>query len=123
MIKGLKIVIQISLLYALYLVGSWIQHTFMLPIPGSVIGFVILFILLLTNGIKEKWIQDGANWLVSHLVLFIIPATVGVMSYFSLFIGKGSLLILIVCASTAMVLIATSFTSQWIIHKKKDITQ
>lgn len=119
--KGLKVAIHICLLYVIYLIGSWIQELFALPIPGSVIGMVLLFILLLTHTIKEHWVADGATWMVSHLVLFIIPATVGVMSYFSLFMGKGSLLILIVILSTALVLITAGFTSQWVIHKKKGL--
>lgn len=119
MIKGLKMLGQIALLYAIYLIGSWIEQTFMLPIPGSVIGMILLFILLLTRGIKDTWIQDGASWMVNHIVLFIIPATVGVMSYFSLFMGKGFLLILIVLLSTIIVLVTTGLASQWIIHKKK----
>ncbi len=120
MLKGLKIITQILFLYVFYLIGSWIQSTFTLPIPGSIIGMILLFIFLLINVIHEKWVKEGANWMVSHLVLFIIPATVGIMNFFSFFKGKGLLLILIVLVSTAMVLISTSFSTQWIIRRKKD---
>lgn len=120
MLKGLKIITQILFLYVFYLIGSWIQSTFTLPIPGSIIGMILLFIFLLTNVIHEKWVKEGANWMVSHLVLFIIPATVGIMNFFSFFKGKGLLLILIVLVSTAMVLISTGFSTQWIIRRKKD---
>lgn len=118
--KGLKITAQIVCLYVFYVIGSWIQSVFSLPIPGSIIGMILLFILLLTNVIREKWVQEGANWMVSHLVLFIIPATVGIMDFFSLFKGKGILLIFIVLVSTIMVLISTSFSTQWMIRRKKD---
>lgn len=116
--KGLKMIAQIMLLYIIYLIGSWVQYIFALPIPGSIIGMVLLFILLLSGGIKLTWIQDGAGWMMDHLVLFIIPATVGVMGYFSLFAGKGFLLIPIVLISTVLVIITSGATSQWLMRRK-----
>lgn len=119
MVQGVKVASQIGLLYIIYLVGSWIQHTFSLPIPGSIIGMAILFILLMTNGINAKWIQDGSSWMMKHLVLFFIPATVGIIGYFSFFSGKGSLMVLIVLFSTALVLVISGLVGQWIVQRKE----
>src|SRR5699024_105133 len=62
---------------------------FHLMIPGSVIGLVLLFILLISGIVKEKYIRSGANFMMKHLVLFFVPATVGIMGYIDLFKGKG----------------------------------
>src|SRR5699024_8575014 len=114
-----KIIVHIVLLYCIYFLGNWIQDTFSLVIPGSVIGMIILFILLLTNLIKVSWIKEGATFVVNNLVLFFIPATVGIINYFEFFKGKGFLLIVIVLFSTLLVMISSGVTSQLIMQRKE----
>ena len=82
-------VIQIGVLYMLYIFGSIIQQLLHIPIPGSMIGMLLLFLLLMTGMVKEEWISRGANMLLSHLTLLFIPATVGIIDYVELFLGKG----------------------------------
>ena len=118
MIKWVKIAIQIGLLYILFQVGNWIQDFFHLMIPGSVIGMILLFLLLVFNIIKVSWIESGAGLLIKHLTLFFIPVTVGIMNYFDLFKGKGFILILIVIVSTLIVMITSGYLSQWLVKKK-----
>ncbi len=106
-------VIQIGGLYALYMIGSFIQQLLHIPIPGSMIGMLLLFLLLMTGIVKEKWISRGANMLLSHLTLLFIPATVGVMDYVELFSGRGIWSIVIVIVSTMMVMLFAGFIGQW----------
>lgn len=90
-----------------------------LVIPGSVIGMIILFLLLAANVIKPDWIEEGARFMVDHLVLFFIPATVGIINFFDLFAGKGFLLIFIVLFSTVLVMSSSGVTSQWLMARKE----
>ncbi|KIQ93974.1 hypothetical protein LH47_01923 [Anoxybacillus thermarum] len=106
-------VIQIGGLYALYMIGSFIQQLLHVPIPGSMIGMLLLFLLLMTGIVKEKWVARGANMLLSHLTLLFIPATVGVMDYVELFSGKGIWSVVIVIVSTMMVMVFAGFIGQW----------
>ncbi|MBA2878353.1 CidA/LrgA family protein [Anoxybacillus ayderensis] len=106
-------VIQIGGLYALYMIGSFIQQLLHIPIPGSMIGMLLLFLLLMTGIVKEKWVARGANMLLSHLTLLFIPATVGVMDYVELFSGKGIWSVVIVIVSTMMVMVFAGFIGQW----------
>ncbi|MGM8212312.1 CidA/LrgA family protein [Virgibacillus sp. W0430] len=106
--------IHVCLFYFIYLLGNWIQFTFHLVVPGSVIGMIILFLLLLTKGIRVSWIQEGATFMMNNLAFFFIPATVGMMNYFHLFSGKGIMLVIIVFISTIFVMTASSLSSQWL---------
>src|SRR5699024_2285459 len=83
--KYIQIIIQILFLFVLFWIGEWIREIFHLMIPGSVIGLVLLFILLISGIVKEKYIRSGANFMMKHLVLFFVPATVGIMDYIDLF--------------------------------------
>jgi holin-like protein len=107
-----KIMIQIGLLYIIYTLGVWIQETLHLIIPGSIIGMMILFILLSTKAIKSDWIKAGSRFLIKHMALLFLPITVGIISYFHLFMGKGFLIIVIVLLSTFLVMASTGLVSQ-----------
>lgn len=106
-------VIQIGGLYVLYIIGSLIQRLLHVPIPGSVIGMLLLFFLLVTGIVKEKWVARGANMLLSHLTLLFIPATVGVMDYVELFSGKGIWSVVVVVISTTIVMFFVGLIGQW----------
>ncbi|MCL6617230.1 MAG: CidA/LrgA family holin-like protein, partial [Anoxybacillus ayderensis] len=106
-------IIQIGVLYMLYIFGSIIQQLLHIPIPGSMIGMLLLFLLLMTGMVKEEWISRGANMLLSHLTLLFIPATVGIIDYVELFLGKGIWSIFVVIVSTMIVMLFAGFIGQW----------
>ncbi|MBY7145019.1 CidA/LrgA family protein [Virgibacillus sp. NKC19-3] len=116
---GLKIIIHIAILYGIFLIGNGIAHYFNLFIPGSVIGMLLLFVLLMTGVIKAPWIDEGARAIINHLALFFIPATVGVMNYVDLFAGKGFLLVIIVLLSTVLVIVTAGHISQSLMRRKE----
>jgi len=110
--KAVRIASQIALLFVFYYIGAWIQETLHLFIPGSVIGLALMFLCLLLGVVRVSWIQDGAGFMVTHLALFFIPATVGILNYYHLFIGKGILLIVITIISTLLVMGSAGFISE-----------
>lgn len=110
--KPFLIIIQISILFAFASIGTFIQQYFKLIIPGSVIGLILLFIFLLLKIIPEKWISEGAGFMTKHLILFFIPATVGMINYYHLFIGKGFFLVIITIISSLLVLITSGYVSE-----------
>lgn len=121
LLNFVKLVIQIGVLFGVYSIGAWIQQYFNLFIPGSVIGLVLMFTLLTTGILKANWIEKGARFMINHLVLFFIPATVGVLNYYDLFKGKGILLIVITVVSTLFVMLSSGVTSQ-MLAKERDIS-
>lgn len=112
------IIIHIIILYVFSYIGTWIKDLFNLSVPGSVVGLILLFILLMSNIIKVEWIEQGAQFLISNLVFFFIPATAGVMNYFELFKGKGILLIIVVLISTIIVMATSGLVSQFLAKDK-----
>jgi holin-like protein len=119
LIKFVKIMFHIGVLYVIYFIGVWIQQAFHLFLPGSVIGMLILFLLLITNVIKLKWIEEGTKLVVDNLALFFIPVTVGIMNYYELFAGKGFLLIVIVLISTVFVMAGSGLIGQWLFRRRE----
>ncbi|OKL35476.1 CidA/LrgA family protein [Domibacillus mangrovi] len=111
--KFIKVILQMVLLYIFYIGGVWLSDRLHLPLPGSIIGLLLLWTALMLKICPLNWIESGANFILSYLPLFFIPATVGVMNYFHVFAGKGILLILIVVFSTLITMAIAGYTSQY----------
>lgn len=97
------------ILFALFL-GMLLEKVVQLPIPGVVMGLVILFLFLFFGLVKVEMIEESSQFLLSHMALFFLPAGVGLMV--SMEELKGSLLpfLLIILISTAVVWVVTAFT-------------
>ncbi|MCL6516110.1 MAG: CidA/LrgA family protein [Alicyclobacillus sp.] len=106
--------IQVAALWAFAWVCNWVSAHLHLPIPGSILGCAVLFMLLATGVVKVSWVEAGADWLLAYLLLFFIPPAVGVMQYPSLFLRDGWRLLLVILASTILVMAVTGWTTDWI---------
>ena len=69
-------------LLAFQLLGEGLAQALGLPLPGPLIGMLLLFgALVLRGGIPDP-LRDTANALLQHMMLLFIPAVAGVMLYF-----------------------------------------
>ena len=103
----LKILGQIFLLWLIYYLSSWTVEFLHLPLPGSVLGMLLLFALLSAGILKAEWLSYGANPLLKHLSFFFIPIAVGLMDWGELFTQKGHLLFFPLVISALVALVAT----------------
>ena len=115
----LKIIAQIFLLWVIYYLSTWIVAVLQLPLPGTVLGMIILFTLLSTGVIKEKWISAAANPLLKHLSFFFIPLAVELMQWGDLFMQKGSLLFLPLVVSILVALLTTGAIVQQLLKSRQ----
>ncbi|MFM9281433.1 CidA/LrgA family protein [Paenibacillus jiagnxiensis] len=115
----LRSVIQIALLLAFSAALNALVNWLHWPVPGSIIGMVILFILLQTGVVRLSWIEAGANWLLAELLLFFIPSAVGVMDYGPMLEHNGMSILLIVLLGTFIVMAVTGLVAT-IIAKGKE---
>lgn len=118
LMRVVRIIVQIGILNIFYYMGVGIVSLLHLPLPGSVIGLLLLALSLNFKIIKVEYIQDGAGFLIGILTLFFIPATVGVIDYPELWSKTGLLIILAVIASTLVSIYITGLLSQ-LIEKKE----
>ncbi|WP_078432287.1 CidA/LrgA family protein [Metabacillus halosaccharovorans] len=119
MLKYVYFILQIALLYIIFFIGEWIQLITHMPIPGSIIGMIILFLALIFKVIRREWISLGSNFLLNNLPLLFVPATVGIIDYLELFSGYGFLSLIISFVSTMVVFIASSIISEKLLKNEK----
>ena len=110
--KMIKLLIQTALLFIFYYLGTWLQQTLELVIPGSVIGMILLFLLLVTRVIPAKWVDDGSLFLTGILPLLFVPVCVGIMNYANLFSSEGAVIVAVIFTSTLVTLAITGAVSQ-----------
>ncbi len=67
------------ILFCFQALGECFSHYLRLPIPGPVIGMVLLFFALLIWPRLLQKIESAAMDLLQHLSLLFIPAGVGIM--------------------------------------------
>ncbi|MGM9986963.1 MAG: CidA/LrgA family holin-like protein [Bacillaceae bacterium] len=118
--KIIRIMVQIAFLYVFLLIGNVIHTYLHVPLPGSIIGLLLLFFALSLNVVSVKRIEKGAKFLLAFLPLLFVPTLVGIMKYPELFHGKGILVLVVVVISTIMTIIAAGRASQFIENNTKD---
>ena len=94
-----------------------------LPIPGTILGILVLFALLELKVIKLDWIELGSKWLLAEMLLFFIPATVGIVHYKSLVVHQGIAIAIVILCSTFAVMLCSGLMGQWFSAKQRSERQ
>lgn len=106
------------LLLSIYFAGEIISNLLNLPVPGSIIGMILLFVLLTSHIVKVEKVENLANFFLDHLAFFFIPASVGLMTSFVSLKGSIFKIILLCILTTIIVIAVTGITVQFICNRK-----
>jgi len=96
-----------SLFVLCQLMGEGLARLANLPIPGPVIGLVLLFGYLAWRGRVSDSVQQTSRGLLSHLSLLFIPAGTGVMLHIQRLKAEWLPILAALVISTALTLIVT----------------
>lgn len=102
----------VTTLLVYQLVGEVLVHFFALPVPGPVVGMLLLFLSLWLKGSIPDGLHTTANTILQHLSLLFVPAGVGVMVHFSRVSGELVPILVAVLGSTALAIAAAALTMQ-----------
>ena len=98
--------ITILLLYQL--VGEVSVLLLNFPIPGPVVGMVLLFVTLAWRKNAGESLNTASSSLLSHLSLLFIPAGVGVIVHFETIINEWLSISVALVLSTLLTMAATA---------------
>ena len=105
-----RLVSEITVLLAIYLLGCQIATGWHLPIPGGVIGMSLLLLAFALGWVKPATLQLGAGVLMAEMLLFFIPALMSLLDYGALLRDDGWRILLVIGISTLLVMVVTAFT-------------
>lgn len=106
----------VALLLVCQLVGEVIQKASGLPLPGPVIGMVILFIGLLIRGEVPEALGSVAKNLLDNLALLFVPAGVGVLTHLALVEDEWLPISLALVLSTVITIAVTALLLSWLLR-------
>lgn len=119
--KFVFVLFQLFILFLINKIGFFIVDFTHLPIPGNVMGMLILFLLLCTGVIRLKWVDEVSSLLIKHLSFFFIPVSVGLMTLAPVFLKSGVALLVVLVISTLVGIVVSGSLSQVLVNRKEAI--
>ncbi|WP_095645439.1 CidA/LrgA family protein, partial [Methanosarcina spelaei] len=101
---------QFSIILSIYFLGELIQKALGLPVPGNVLGMLILFFSLYTGVIKLNMIDKMSDFLLENMAFFFLPAGASLITCFALLEGKLTAILAVSLISTLIILAVTGLT-------------
>lgn len=78
----MKLYVQLMIIFAISLIGEAISALFNLPVLGSIIGLIILFLALHFKILRLRHVSMVGNFLLANMTILFLPAGVGIMDKF-----------------------------------------
>lgn len=107
-------ILHFGIFLGFQLAGEVIARVFGLPLPGPVIGMVLLALLLLARPKIGTEIEATATGFLSHLSLLYVPAGVGVVQYIDQVTEIGLGLAAALVGSTILAIGAGALTFKYV---------
>ncbi|HEX6735900.1 MAG TPA: CidA/LrgA family protein [Azonexus sp.] len=98
----------LSLLLVFQLTGEVLARYFALPVPGPVIGMLLLFVALVLRGGPGDELRTTSQNLLQHLSLLFVPAGTGIMVHLHRVADEWLALLLSLLISTVVTLVVTA---------------
>jgi holin-like protein len=95
-------------------IGEGLAYAFSLPVPGPVIGMVLLFVFLLIKKDAAKKLAPVSLELLKHLSLLFIPAGVGIMVHAQRVASEWLPIAVALVASTIVSIAVTAIVVKWL---------
>lgn len=102
----------LTLLLIYELVGEVSVLILPLPLPGPVVGMVLLFLTLLVRGHSTESLDSAGTALLSHLSLLFVPAGVGLVVHFERIVQEWVAISLALVLSTGLTIATTAIVMQ-----------
>lgn len=113
----MKLFREIIIVFGLAYVGEVLSTLLHLPLPGSLVGMLLLLLLLSLHILRLDMIASVADFLLGHLPFFFIPAGVALMAKFY-HIADIWIPILFICMITTVITMGVSgWSMQQVIEK------
>lgn len=107
--KGLR---GLAWLLVFQSIGEVLSRGFSLPLPGPVLGLILLVPALRFALVREP-VAECADFLLAHLSLLFIPVGVGVMTHLALLSQYGGRMLVVIALSTWIGLAVTALVLYW----------
>jgi len=109
----------LTVLLVFQLVGETLAYAFSLPIPGPVIGMLLLFGFLMLRPQSADAIEPTALELLRHLSLLFVPAGVGIMVSAGRIRGDAVAVIASIAISTTLAIAVAALVTRALMRRQR----
>jgi holin-like protein len=92
------------------LAGEFAQQVTGIPVPGPILGLLLLLFVLIVRGGPSSSLQSTARGLLQYLPLLFVPAGAGVAAHLSLIGAEWIAITAALIGSSVIAILATAFT-------------
>ena len=76
----MKYLRQFAIILSVTCIGETLKYLLPFPVPASIYGLVLMFVLLVTKVIRLEDVDSAASFLIEIMPVMFIPAGVGLMT-------------------------------------------
>ena len=110
----------IAVLLLMQLLGTLLAQFLQIPLPGPVVGMLLLFAYLLWRGSAPAPLVHTTQPMLENLSLLFVPISVGVVSQLPLLQEYGARIALVLLLSTVLGLAATAWVLRLLLRVPAD---
>lgn len=115
----MKYLNQLLIILIISCIGELLNFFIPLPIPGSIYGMILLFILLCCGVIKLSQIKEAGDFLIDIMPMLFVPSAVEIISQLDQLKSIWIQIIIITIVTTFIVMGVTGLVTQVIIRLKR----
>lgn len=119
--KSAPLLVQMSI-YALVLLVSQLISSLLppqIPVPSTVIGLILLYVLLSTHIIKVEWVDSFGSFLTSMIGFMFVPSGISLAANLDILKTEGLQLFLVIGLSTVVMLVVVTYVTHLIFTMKE----
>lgn len=116
----MKYVKQTCIITGMTLAGEILGSVLPLPVPAGVYGLFLMLAALISGAVKLESVEGTGNFLLDTMSLMFIPSMVGVVECLEELRAVLVPFLLIILASTVVVMCVTGWTAQLVMGSEKN---
>ncbi|MCK9920111.1 CidA/LrgA family protein [Microbacteriaceae bacterium K1510] len=101
---------QVGLVCAFWFIGQMTVQATGLPVPGGVIGMLVVLALLATRRLSVFSMRRGSEWFLAEMMLFFVPAVLALLDHGELLGLLGLKVLAVIVGGTIAVMAVTGLT-------------
>lgn len=115
----MKYISQFSIILGISFLGEVLHALLPLPVPASIYGIVILFLLLETKVLALEKVKETGKFLVAIMPVMFIPAAVGLIDSWEIIKPAWISYVAVTAVSTALVMGVTGKMAELVLKGGK----
>ena len=109
---------QFMIIMIFSLLGELLHGLLPFPVPSSIYGLVLMFLLLWMGILKEEQIKETADFLIEIMPILFLPAGVGLMTRWEALKKLLLPIILVITLGTFFTMVVTGKVTEGMLKKK-----